>query len=259
VSTPSVLPSLPASQSLLPSTAAPQSRNSGALIHRAIAHAFPSSRPKFPPRPAVHAAENSRPSRPQSPPCAHSPSRPQSALPSLPPQTVVSPQPPPQGAGGDATASGGGRRRGRRAGAAARARLRAGLPGDGSQIRPLSPLTERIQGTTRSCPRPFACFVVLSSPRRGPRLRAGGVPRHAARQVHARPVPVPRPRAVPRLVLCHVRARLRPTYLDDRLKDRMQAHGAGGASPGKWHVDGNPDGMACEVAEAWELRAPRGG
>jgi hypothetical protein len=40
------------------------------------------------------------------------------------------------------------------------------------------------------------------------------------------------------------------TYLDDRLKHRMQARGAGGASPGKWHVDGDPDGMACEVAEA---------
>jgi hypothetical protein len=57
----------------------------------------------------------------------------------------------------------GGGRRGRRAGAAAGARLRAGLPRDGSQIRPLSPLTERIQGTTRPCPRPFSCFVVLSS------------------------------------------------------------------------------------------------
>jgi hypothetical protein len=47
------------------------------------------------------------------------------------------------------------------------------------------------------------------------------------------------------------------TYLDDRLKHRMQARGAGGASLGKWHVDGDPDGMACEVAEAWEPM-PRG-
>lgn len=48
------------------------------------------------------------------------------------------------------------------------------------------------------------------------------------------------------------------TYLDDRLKHRMQARGACGASPGKWHVDGDPDAMACEVAEAaWEL-VPRG-
>jgi hypothetical protein len=56
-----------------------------------------------------------------------------------------------------------GGRRGRCTGAAAGARLRAGLPRDGSQIRPLSPLTEQIQGTTRPCPRPFSCFVVLSS------------------------------------------------------------------------------------------------
>ncbi|AQL09803.1 Boron transporter 4 [Zea mays] len=47
------------------------------------------------------------------------------------------------------------------------------------------------------------------------------------------------------------------TYLDDRLKERMQARRAGGASPGKWHVDGDPVGMACQVAEAWEL-VPQG-
>jgi hypothetical protein len=47
------------------------------------------------------------------------------------------------------------------------------------------------------------------------------------------------------------------TYLNDWLKHRMQVRGAGGASPGKWHVDGDPDGMACEVAEVWEL-VPRG-
>lgn len=43
-------------------------------------------------------------------------------------------------------------------------------------------------------------------------------------------------------------------YLDDRLKHRMQARGAGAASPGKWHVDGDTHGT-YEVAEAasWEL------
>ncbi|XP_066348018.1 putative clathrin assembly protein At1g03050 [Miscanthus floridulus] len=42
-------------------------------------------------------------------------------------------------------------------------------------------------------------------------------------------------------------------YLDDRLKQRMQARGAGAASPGKWHFDGDTDRTTYEVAEGWEL------
>ncbi|XP_021310959.1 putative clathrin assembly protein At1g03050 [Sorghum bicolor] len=47
-------------------------------------------------------------------------------------------------------------------------------------------------------------------------------------------------------------------YLDDRLKQRMQARGAGAgaASPGKWHVDGDTDRTTYEVPEAWELVPP---
>ncbi|ONM15044.1 Prolyl oligopeptidase family protein, partial [Zea mays] len=94
------------------------------------------------------------PSRPPRDPSAHGrvPHKPRSvksALPSPPPQPAASPQPPSPRSWRRRDCVGRGRR-GRRAGAAAGARLRAGLPGDGSQIRLLSPLTERIQGLWRA-------------------------------------------------------------------------------------------------------------
>ncbi|ONM15071.1 Prolyl oligopeptidase family protein, partial [Zea mays] len=98
------------------------------------------------------------PSRPPRDPSAHGrvPHKPRSvksALPSPPPQPAASPQPPSPRSWRRRDCVGRGRR-GRRAGAAAGARLRAGLPGDGSQIRLLSPLTERIQDS-------FFCLQLL--------------------------------------------------------------------------------------------------